>query len=166
MVFVTVGTHEQQFNRLVEYVDNMVVCGILQDEVIIQTGYSTYQPQQCEWQNFYPYPQVEAFVQKADIVITHGGPSSFLMPLMLGKIPIVVPRQAKYGEHVNDHQLVFCRQMVSRMGKILVVEDIEDLKNKITCYHEIISGMGKTIESGNAEFKGKLGKLVDELSDY
>lgn len=163
MVFVTVGTHEQQFNRLVEYVDNMVACGILQDEVIIQTGYSTYQPQQCEWQKFFPYPQVEALVQKADIVITHGGPSSFLMPLMLGKIPIVVPRQAKYGEHVNDHQVIFCRQMVSRMGKILVVEDIEELKNKIVCYDEIISGMGKTIESCNAEFNEKLGKLVDEL---
>jgi UDP-N-acetylglucosamine transferase subunit ALG13 len=43
-------------------------------------------------------------VEKADIVITHGGPSSFIMPLQIGKIPIVVPRQKKYNEHTSLNQ--------------------------------------------------------------
>ena len=49
MIFVTVGTHEQQFNRLVECVDQMKQKGLLEDEVIIQTGFSTYEPKCCTW---------------------------------------------------------------------------------------------------------------------
>ena len=41
MIFVTVGTHEQPFNRLIEEVDRLVETGVITDEVFIQTGYST-----------------------------------------------------------------------------------------------------------------------------
>ncbi len=44
MIFVTVGTHEQPFNRLIKEVDRLVETGIIKDEVFIQTGYSTYEP--------------------------------------------------------------------------------------------------------------------------
>ena len=52
MIFVTVGTHEQPFNRLVEYIDKLKEKGKIEEEVIIQTGYSTYQPQYCEWKKW------------------------------------------------------------------------------------------------------------------
>ena len=42
MIFVTVGTHEQPFNRLIECIDNLKKDGVIQEDVIIQTGYSTY----------------------------------------------------------------------------------------------------------------------------
>ena len=42
------------------------------------------------WSELLPYDQMLENVEKADIVITHGGPSSFIMPLQIGKIPIVV----------------------------------------------------------------------------
>ena len=48
MIFVTVGTHEQQFNRLIEYVDRLN----LDEDVFIQTGYSTYIPKNCRWNDF------------------------------------------------------------------------------------------------------------------
>ena len=44
MIFLTVGTHEQQFNRLVKYIDKMKENGVIHEEVIIQTGFSTYEP--------------------------------------------------------------------------------------------------------------------------
>lgn len=46
------------------------------------------------------------------IVITHGGPASFIMPLQIGKTPIVVPRQHQFNEHVNDHQVEFARNVL------------------------------------------------------
>ena len=58
MIFVTVGTHEQQFNRLVEFVDQLKARGILEEEVIIQTGFSTYEPRCCTWQKLLPFPQM------------------------------------------------------------------------------------------------------------
>ena len=50
MIFVTVGTHEQPFNRLVEYIDQLKENGTISEEVIIQTGFSTYEPKHCRWQ--------------------------------------------------------------------------------------------------------------------
>ena len=49
--FVTVGTHEQQFNRLIKEVDRLKGEGFIQDDVFIQTGYSNYVPKFCKWEN-------------------------------------------------------------------------------------------------------------------
>ena len=52
----------------------------------------------------------------------HSGPSSFIMLLQKGKVPIVVPRKHEFGEHVNDHQVDFCEKVSKRQGNIIVVE--------------------------------------------
>ena len=44
MIFVTVGTHEQPFNRLIEEIDKLKGDGIIKEEVIIQKGFSNYEP--------------------------------------------------------------------------------------------------------------------------
>ena len=126
MIFVTVGTHEQQFNRLITCVDEMKENGLIKEEVMIQTGFSTYIPKSCQWKKMLSYNEMQDYIQKARLVITHGGPSSFVAPLQIGKIPIVVPRQKEFGEHVNDHQLDFCKAVEKRWGNIIVVEDIID----------------------------------------
>ena len=92
MIFVTVGTHEQPFNRLIQKVDELKKDGVITEDVIIQTGFSTYEPKYCQWSKLIPYQQMIKNVADARIVITHGGPASFIMPLQIGKTPIVVPR--------------------------------------------------------------------------
>ena len=159
MIFVTVGTHEQQFNRLVDYMDKWAADH--DEKVIMQTGYSTYEPKHCEWNKLFPYQKMVEMVKEARIVITHGGPSSFIMPLQIGKTPIVVPRQYKYNEHVNDHQVKFCKEVESRMGTIVVVEDIEKLGGVIESYDEI-KKEGKNT-SNNAKFCEELECIVDEM---
>ena len=151
MIFVTVGTHEQQFNRLVEYMDNLKRKGKITEEVIIQTGFSTYVPRKCKWSKLYPYQDMLKYVQDARIVITHGGPSSFIMPLQIGKIPIVVPRQKQFDEHVNNHQVDFCRRVASSQKNIIVVEDIETLEDVLGRYDELTASMPTGLKSGNIE---------------
>ena len=85
------------------------------------------------------------------------------MPLQIGKTPIVVPRQYKYGEHVNDHQVEFARNVSERMGTIIDVEDIDKLSDIITNYDQIVAGMGHGMNSNNEKFNEELGKLVDKL---
>lgn len=163
MIFVTVGTHEQQFNRLVECVDQMKEKGLLQEEVIVQTGYSTYEPKHCTWQKLFPFQQMLKNVEQARIVITHGGPSSFIMPLQIGKIPIVVPRQKQYEEHVNDHQVDFCRAVSRRQGNIILAEEMDALEQAILNYDEITAGMTAGQSSNNAKFNEAFGALVEGL---
>ena len=110
-----------------------------------------------------PYQQMIKNVADARIVITHGGPASFIMPLQIGKTPIVVPRQHQFNEHVNDHQVEFSRNVAKRMGTIIEVEDIETLGDVITNYDRIVAGMGHGISSNNAKFNEGLESIVDEL---
>lgn len=161
MIFVTVGTHEQAFNRLVEYIDNLKKDGVIGEEIIIQTGYSTYEPKYCIWQKLYTYQNMMKFVAEARIVITHGGPSSFIIPIQMGKIPIVVPRQKKFDEHVNNHQVDFCREVARRQGNIICVEDITNLKDILINYEEIAAGLKDYGESNNKKFCRELQKIVE-----
>lgn len=136
MIFVTVGTHEQSFNRLLKKIDELKKDGIIQEDVIMQTGFSTYEPKYCEWSKLIPYQQMIKNVEDARIIITHGGPASFIMPLQIGKTPIVVPRQHRFDEHVNDHQVEFARNVAERMGTIIPVEDISTLGDVIKNYDD------------------------------
>lgn len=163
MIFVTVGTHEQPFNRLVKCVDDLKKDGIITEEVIIQTGYSTYEPKYCKWQKLFPYQEMLQLVDKARIVITHGGPSSFIMPLQIGKTPIVVPRKHEFHEHVNDHQVSFSKAVAVRMGTIILVEDMDKLRETITNYDEIIGGMESELKSNNELFNEELEKIVNKM---
>lgn len=163
MIFVTVGTHEQPFDRLVAYMDKLVAQGNITEEVVIQTGFSTYEPQHCKWEKLFPYDSMVEYVNKARIVITHGGPSSFIMPLQVEKIPIVVPRQKQFDEHVNDHQVDFCKAVAERQGNIITVEDINALQDIIQNYETIVSSMPAGLQSNNAKFNAEFEKLVMEL---
>jgi UDP-N-acetylglucosamine transferase subunit ALG13 len=163
MIFVTVGTHEQPFDRLVAYMDQLKETGVLTEEVIIQTGFSTYEPKHCRWQKLFPYKEMVRMVDEARIVITHGGPSSFIMPLQIGKIPVVVPRQKQFEEHVNDHQLDFCRAVSQRQGNIILAEDMEALEHAIVHYDTIAAGMSAGQSSNNAKFNEAFGEMVAEL---
>ena len=164
MIFVTVGTHEQQFNRLVAKMDELKHNGTICEEVIIQTGFSTYEPKYCRWEKLFPYSEMLENVRNARIIITHGGPSSFMMSLQEGKVPIVVPRQKKYDEHVNNHQVVFCRTVFERYHNIIVVEDIDYLAKRISEY-DVITQKLKTgkLKEHNTNFTSKFESIIDEL---
>ncbi|WP_294376857.1 glycosyltransferase [uncultured Clostridium sp.] len=163
MIFVTVGTHEQPFNRLVQEIDNLKRDGVITEDVIMQTGYSTYEPKYCQWDKLIPYKQMIKNVEDARIVITHGGPASFIMPLQIGKTPIVVPRQKKFDEHVNDHQVEFARNVAERMGTIIPVEDTNKLGEVIKNYDTIIANMNNKIMSNNKVFCDDLENIVKDL---
>ncbi|MBE5991557.1 MAG: multidrug MFS transporter [Paenibacillaceae bacterium] len=152
MIFVTVGTHEQPFTRLVKCIDEMIRDGLINEKVIIQIGYSLYEPHYCTYQKLYTYNEMVKLINEARIVITHGGPSSFIMPLQIGKIPIVVPRQLRYKEHVNDHQVIFCEAVEKRQGNIIVVKDLQKLINVIEDYDDVIKYMPNKIICNNTKF--------------
>lgn len=131
MIFITVGTHEQPFNRLLIEIDRLIDEGKIKDDVFAQIGYSDYLPHSFKFEKFLSYSEMIENFKKADIIITHGGPSSFMDAIKLKKIPIVVPRQKDFNEHINNHQLVFAKELKSRNFPIIVVEDISKLNEAI-----------------------------------
>ena len=163
MIFVTVGTHEQPFDRLVKCIDQMVADGKIKEEVIIQKGYTDYEPQNCECHKLIGYDDMKKYIADARIVVTHGGPASFVAPLSIGKIPVVVPRQYKYNEHVNDHQLDFAREVEKRMKNIIVAESEEEIIDAIVNYDEKVKNASGEISSNNKKFNEMLEEEIKKI---
>ena len=163
MIFVTVGTHEQPFNRLVKKIDDLVAEGTIKEKVVIQTGFSTYKPVHCEGHKMMSFEEMQKTLKDARIVITHGGPSSFIEALQFGKVPIVVPRQEKYHEHVNNHQVDFTKIIEKRMNNIIPVYDIDQLANTIEKYDEVVKTKNAGESSNNKQFNEQLEQIVDGL---
>ncbi|MCR5251555.1 MAG: multidrug MFS transporter [Lachnospiraceae bacterium] len=162
MIFVTVGTHEQQFDRLVRYMDEWA--GRNDEKVIIQTGYSRYNPENCECSSLLPHEKMMELAAEARIVISHGGPSSFIIPLQAGRIPIVVPRRAEFNEHINDHQLQFCRELAKRWENVIVVEDIDKLADVIGSYEDLTKDIRNDYKSNNENFCREFESLVASMN--
>ena len=161
MIFVTVGTHEQQFDRLVKYMDGWA--GRNDEDVVIQTGYSRYEPVNCRFSSLMPYEELAELSDKARLVISHGGPSSFIIPLKAGKVPVIVPRRAEFNEHINDHQLDFCRELAKRWDNIIVVEDINELGNVIERYDELTKDIRSVFRSNNDRFCAEFEGIIEGL---
>ncbi len=121
-VFVTVGTNEARFDRLVD------AAGRLGDRerVVLQRGSSGLDAPGTDCHDFMTYQEVCDHVRAARVVVTHAGVGSVGVALHHGKRPIVVPRLRRFGEAVDDHQLLFARQL-AEMGLAQLVEDPADL---------------------------------------
>ena len=64
---------------------------------------------------------------------------------------------------MNDHQVEFAKQVAERQGNIIVVEDVDDLKEIILNYESLICTMPSGLNSNNAVFNEKFEKIVDGL---
>ena len=166
MIFVTVGTHEQPFNRLIKKVDELVADGTITEQVVMQTGFSTYVPKYCEWHKMLSYDEMKHYIDEARIVITHGGPASFIEVLQAGKIPVVVPRLKKFNEHINDHQEEFAQIVEKRMDNIIPVFDIDNLKSILLNFDKVSKTKEQTGFKNNLKFNEMLDRIVYKLFEH
>ena len=134
MIFITLGSQKFQFNRILKEVDRLIENGVITDKVFAQIGNSDYEPLHYEYKKFLSREEFSEWQGKCDIVITHGGTGAIIGALRKGKKVIAVPRLAKYGEHVDDHQLQLLRQF-DEMHLIEPCYEIDDLEN---VYHKLM----------------------------
>ena len=163
MIFVTVGTHEQPFNRLIKSVDMLKGEGKITEDVVLQIGYSTYEPQHCKWSKLMAHQTLTEYISNARIVITHGGPASIFIPLQMMKIPVVVPRQYCYHEHINNHQMDFVKKISVQSDNIIPVYDTDDLYSMISNYEQIAEKKRTALSCNNQIFNQLFIEMVDKL---
>lgn len=130
MIFITLGSQKFQFDRLLKVVDDLVERGIITEEVFAQSGYSTYEPKNYPFKQFLDREEFVVYQDRADIVITHGGTGAIIGAVKKGKKVIAVPRLAKYGEHVDDHQLQIIEQF-REQNLIFGLSDMQELEKAV-----------------------------------
>lgn len=158
MIFVTVGTQDRPFTRLIKAVDEAVKLGKIKDEVIVQAGVNKYKSDYIKVLNYVPFEEFNNYINTADIIITHGGVGSILSAIKLGKKVIAVPRLKKYDEHINDHQLQVIEKMTTD-GYILSTEDENMIAEKVK---EIANFAPKVYTSNTDNFISDFKKILDE----
>lgn len=101
MILVLLGTQKQKMFRLLDQIEKYN----FNDVVIVQAGGSSdYKSSKMIIKDFISYEDMNSLIDKADLVITHGGTGSILSALKKGKKVVACPRLSKYNEHVDDHQ--------------------------------------------------------------
>ena len=129
MIFVTVGSQKFPFNRLIGKIDQMIRSGFIKEDVFIQTGTSEYIPV-CPHQAFCDREHFERLMETYNMLIAHGGAGTMVDAVKRGKKVIVVPRLARYEEHVDDHQMELAVRF-HEMNLIRVCLDVEQLPDML-----------------------------------
>lgn len=123
MIFVSVGTNEARFARLLHAVAELD----LDEELVVQHGHSVPVDRPgLRNIDFLPFEEMVATIRRARVVVTHAGVGSVMVSLGNGKRPIVVPRLKTFGEAVDDHQLQLGRRFAAA-GLVRLVESPEGL---------------------------------------
>lgn len=100
MILVKLGTQRQSFKRLLDYIENSKI----KDEIIVQAGHTKYESKKMKIFDFINYDKMGEYLNKSNLVITHGGTGSIVESLQAGKKVIACARKQNYGEHADDHQ--------------------------------------------------------------
>ena len=155
MILVTLGTQDKEFRRLLEAIEREIINGTIKDKVIVQAGHTKYTSDRMEIIDYVSSDEFDKLMDKADLVITHGGAGSILGAIKRGKVVIAAARLSKYKEHNNDHQ----KQIIDEFTKQGYILELRDF-NKL----------GKMIEKAK-NFKGKkfhsnTKNMVKRIEDY
>ena len=131
MIFVTTGSQKFQFDRLLAKLDELIEEKVITDSVFAQIGYSDYIPRHYEYAKFLNRDEFASYMAKCTTVITHGGTGAIIGAVRQGKKVIAVPRLAKFGEHVDDHQVQLLKQF-DEMNIICSCYEMDDLGKMVS----------------------------------
>ncbi len=155
MIFVTLGTQDKEFPRLLRQIEKEIKNGNIQEEVIVQRGYTKYSSKYMKMLDLVSTEEFKKLVKDCDLLITHGGVGSILEGIKQNKKIIAVPRKKEYKEHTNNHQLQILKEFAS-LSYIIAIEDVKDLSKALE--------QSKTFKP--KPFKSNTKHFIDSLEDY
>jgi UDP-N-acetylglucosamine transferase subunit ALG13 len=133
---VSLGTQDGYgFRRLL---DRLVPLVPADAEVLWQTGGTDVTGLGIDGRERVPSEEMAAAIRAADVVVAHAGTGIALMALENGKCPILVPRRAMHGEHVDDHQLTIALELALR--DLCISRDADSLKAR-----DLVAAAGRTV---------------------
>lgn len=158
MILVTLGTQDKTFVRLLEKINQLIDQGLIKDKVVVQAGFTKYSSDNMEIFDLISQDEFNNLMSKADLVITHGGVGNIISALEKNKKVIAVPRLAKYGEHINDHQTQIIAKF-NDLGYIIGLQDVDELDRAIK---EVKKFKPQKFVHDNSKMLSLVSKLIDE----
>ncbi|MEM3374576.1 MAG: PssD/Cps14F family polysaccharide biosynthesis glycosyltransferase [Candidatus Woesearchaeota archaeon] len=129
-IFLTVGTSNKPFDRLIKLVDEMALKELKDYKIFGQIGASKYLPKNFNYEKYLTTKEMEENYKNSEIVICHAGTGSIINALNYGCKVYVMPRLKKYGENVDDHQLEIAEEF-ERINYISTFTDKDEFFKKM-----------------------------------
>ena len=130
MIYVTLGTQKFGFNRLLEYIDNAIDDGYINEEIYVQSGYSTYKPRNFALHEFIEKDKVSKIINESNFIISHGGSGNMIDALNKNKKMIIIPRNSDLKEHIDNHQYELVNKFYKK-GLILKATNEQEFKEQL-----------------------------------
>ena len=110
------------FRRLIERLVTILPRHV---EVLWQTGCTDVSGLGISAPALVPERELRDAIERSDVVVAHAGAGIAVTILAAGKVPVLVPRSAAVGEHVDNHQ----EQIAGRLAGLglALVSTVEDL---------------------------------------
>ena len=159
LVLVTVGTDHHPFDRLVGWIDRWQPPAPVR--IVVQYG-TAVPPHVADGTPFLTPDELAGLLDAADAVVCSGGPGVIMETRAAGLRPIVVPRRAGLGEHVDDHQRAFADFMAGR-DLVTLADEEDQLRRALDAVAR--EPRAYRIERGGGEPAGvtRIGVLIDGL---
>lgn len=112
MIVYTFGTIFFPFDRAVNWLQILLEREIIVEPVLLQHGATSVAKLNHPLLTSVPSlsnHEMHTAVRRASLVISHAGQGSTRMLAEMGVCFVLLPRLKRYGEHVDDHQLLFAR---------------------------------------------------------
>ena len=158
MIFVTLGTQDKGFKRLLEAIQKQIDLGNIKEKVVVQAGCTKFESKDMEVFDLIPFDEFDKLISQADLLITHGGVGSIITGLKNNKKVIAAARLKKYKEHTNDHQLQIIKNF-AKEGYILELDDFDKLDEVLLKAKEF---KPKKYESNNDKFVNIIKDYIDK----
>ena len=154
MVFITLGTQGNQFQRCLKMVEDLIDELHPNQEFVAQLGNTKYKSDKIKCLDFVPEADFKELIGKADIVITHAGSGALFSAIKQGKKAIAVARLHRYKEMTNDHQTELVRKLTEG-GYIL------DGTNSIIDAWKRLDSFTPRVCDFKCSLPEEIGKLID-----
>ena len=158
MIFVSLGTNDKSFERLLKTIDREIELGNIKDKVVVQSGYTKYFSNNMEVIDLMPMDVFNKYINDCCILITHGGVGTILDGLKKGKKIIAFPRLSKYMEHVNDHQVEIIDEFYN--SGFILTGDVDDVSSLIRKCDDFLP---KAYKSNNHKFNKMISDYIDSF---
>ncbi|MFA5930792.1 MAG: glycosyltransferase [archaeon] len=115
-IFVTIGTKDYPFDRLIKAMDK--------EGVVMQIGKSS-KPTKAKFFEFLKKQEIEDWMNWSEVIVCHAGTGTLMEAIDSGKRIVVVPRQEKFKEHIDDHQVDFAKYLEKHFSLKIVYDENE-----------------------------------------
>jgi UDP-N-acetylglucosamine transferase subunit ALG13 len=162
VVLVTVGTDHHRFDRLISWCELWAQANPERGEIVVQHGASRAPNGLSSFERA-ARAELSQRMEQAHVVVTHGGGGSITQCWQAGAVPIVVPRQHRLGEHVDDHQESFAVRLAEH-GYVEIARTYQEfdaaIRNRLAVPRSARIGIDVTRPSETAV---QIGAMIDDL---